>query len=418
MKETFINTVYLRSSFNGKKPSYTFTPFPRDQMLEQINEKIYGGSSGEISDQIKNEIINRIQNFATNKTVLEAMFKSKAASTRSIFNMRSSTSGIPDPNDFSDAIKVYKAIQGGQVSFPYLVSARVYRTQYFWFNLRYQVSVLLSGINFCKKTGDQFALDLSEIQLDPKWQNILVSGDPKSTYCDSLQISLDTANIFFTQVADGYFLTPEAAAEYANNAIRDDGAQNLVPSSFGPIVNSNSALAMFQAMADQSQPGETMYGFLGQVVGFATKYTTLDGPLLECGWVIPLTADINSNQVLAALSNPLFRIGLNEARQLATNPYGYFETIKNSLTAAGFGPTIPTYSQIDQDIRNKALPTKEQTRTDIDLNGTTDSNLKGRETGSGTVQNAVEQGGNTFNIVNGSQILQDLRQNGRRTQGY
>ena len=108
--------------------------------------------------------------------------------------------------------------------------------------------------------------------------------------------------------------------------------------------------------------------------------------------------------------------GLNEARQLATNPYGYFQTIKNSLIAAGFGPQIPSYDQIDQSVSNGGVPTVDQTATNIDLNGTPGAQNPSRTDNAGVV-NTVGSGGN-YNLINYQDFLNNLRQNGRQQSGF
>jgi flagellar motor switch/type III secretory pathway protein FliN len=69
-------------------------------------------------------------------------------------------------------------------------------------------------------------------------------------------------------------------------------------------------------------------------------------------------------------------------------------------------------NEINNDIQNRGLSTQDQTATNINLNGTTDSaNLITRTTGAGTTQNGAGQGAN---VTNAAALIENLRQNGRR----
>jgi len=403
--------VHNRGSFNQIQPTISeFQPFETSQILAQINEQIAGDHPEDVQEDIKNEIINRLIKFI-NSDEARKQIQKQINQNVYVFNVKPD-----DPNltPFSSGVGVYKAIMGGQVRFSVRDDDRsreYWRTPYFKLNQKYKIKIQLSSIDFCKKIDDQFALDQTTLNLDPKWQNILI-GSPSTEICDSIQMQVIAENIYVTQIADSWFMTPEQAAEYSNSLVSNSGPQNLVGQGFGPLVNPSSALSLFQAMADQGKQNELMYGFLGNVIGIATKYFSLDGPLIQGTWVIPLTADLNGRQVLAALLKPHFTIGLNEARQLVTNPYGYFQTIQNSLIAAGFGPTIPGYDNINNDIQNKGIPTQEQSSTNIDLNGMfTTSNQQSRETGGGPVQNAIN---NNVIIVDPNGLLNNLRSQGRQ----
>jgi hypothetical protein len=320
----------------------------------------------------------------------------------------------PRPSPFSapyaEGIALFKAIAGGQVRFSIKERPGLYRTPYFFFRQRYSISVNLDSIDFCKKVDDQFPLDLTTTVLDPKWQKELIQDDPKLTLCDCLQITVFAESIIATEISDENFLEPESAELFASEAVTNNRVTNLVMNGFGPVVNSSSALALMQDLANRANNNQLKYGFLGNVIGFLTKHTTLDGPLVEVGWVIPLTADTNGRTVLAALSKPLLRIGLNEARQLTTNPYGYFQTVRNSLIAAGFGPQIPSYDAIDQSVRNGGVPTVEQTATNIDLNGTPSAQNPTRTDNAGVV-NTIGNG-NNYELINYDQFFNNLRGRG------
>jgi hypothetical protein len=410
MQDTFVETRYVRSTFQDKTPTYKFTAFSDNEILDQINEKL-GVDANEIDSSIKEEIIKRIKNFSTPTRVLESMFKSNRFTGSNVWNFKDN---IFDPTGLNDAILVYKAIMGGQTKFPYLLRPRVYRTQYYWFDITYKVTILISSIDFCKKVEDQFPLDLTDVTLDPTWQKELVQDDPKLNLCDCLQISLDTKNIFFTQIADDYFINPESVLEYANNSVRDRGFQNLAPSSFSSV-NSTNALGLFQAMANQGRNGQMMYGYLGNVIGFATRVISNDGPQLICGWIIPLTSSMEGQQVLGAESRPSFTISLNTAGQLQSNPYNNFETMKNNLIAVGFGGTIPGYDQIDQDLQNKAVQNQEDTQTNIDLDDITLANSSSQETGANTAKIGSDSG---LMIINMNPTLEYFNQRGKRVSGY
>ena len=408
---TFIETRYVRSTFEGKTPTFKFTAFSDNEILTQINEKL-GEDANEIDSAIKEEIIKKIKNLTTPQKVLDSMFKSSRMTGDNVWNFKDN---VFNDIGLNDAILTYKSIMGGQIKFPYLVRPRTYRTQFFWFDITYKVTILLSSIDFCKKVDDQFVLDLRFVQLDPKWQKELVQDDPKLTFCDCVQISLDTKNIFFTQIADDYFIAPQSVAEYARTSVKDVGFNNLAPFSFASV-NSTNAPVLFQAIASQAKNGEMMYGFIGNVLGFATKVINMNGKQLICGWIIPLTSSDAGLQILAAESRPSFIINLNDADQLQSNPYNNFETIKNSLTAAGFGGQIPGYDQIDEDLENKAFPNQEDTGTNIDLDDTTNANSPSQETGTNTSQ--IGSNINGLMIVLALPALEYFKQTARRVSGY
>ena len=407
-----------KSSFGGKKPSYRFIARERSEILQDITDAISGANPEEVEDSIKNEIVNRLENIVNNDNCQEVC--ADLVKNYKLNYVDEGNEPPPRPSPFSapyaEGIALFKAIAGGQVRFSIKESPGVYRTPYFFFRQRYSISVNLTGIDFCKKVDDQFPLDLTTVTLDPKWQKELIQDDPKLTLCDCLQITVFAESIIATQISDENFLEPESAELFASEAVTSNSVTNVVMNGFGPAVNPSSALALMQAMADSAQNNQLRYGFLGNVIGFLTKHTTLDGPLVEIGWVIPLTAQTNAQTVLAALGSPLIRIGLNEARQLATNPYGYFQTIKNSLIAAGFGPQIPSYDQIDQSVSNGGVPTVDQTATNIDLNGTPGAQNPSRTDNAGVV-NTVGSGGN-YNLINYQDFLNNLRQNGRQQSGF
>ena len=406
-----------QSSFGGKTPSYRFVPVERSALLQSITDNILGPNPEEVEDSIKNEIADRLQNIINNDNCQKV-----CASLVKHYDLNFT----PESNEFaatpspfsppSEGIQLFKAIAGAQVRFSIRESSTLRRTPYFFFRQKFKITILAFGTNFCKKVDDQFPLDLTTVTLDPKWQKELVKDDPKLTLCDCVQLSFFTESILASEIPDENFLEPESAALLASVAVTSNSVTNVVMNGFGPAVNSNSALALMQAMANDANNNQLTYGFLGNVIGFLTKHTTLDGPLVEIGWVIPLTADTNARTVLAALGQPLLRIGLNEARQLATNPYGYFQTIQNSLTAAGFGPQIPSYNQIDQSVSNGGVPTVDQTTTSLDLNGTPGAQNPTRTENAGVV-NTVGSGGN-YNLINYQDFLNNLRQNGRQQPGY
>lgn len=388
-----------KSSFNGKKPAYRFTPRNRADILQDITDAISGDNPEEVQDSIKNEIVNRLLKIVTNDNCQEVCADLVKESTFNYDPEREEQR--PRPSPFSapkTGIEIYKSIAGAQVRMSIKVSDGVFRTPFFFTRLSYTITVKLRAIDFCKKVDDQFPLDLTSTVLDPKWQKEFFLDDPKLTLCDCLQITLFAEDIIKTQIPDDNFLEPESAALLAAEAVTSNSVTNLVMNGFGPLVNPVSARELMQNMADRVQNNQLIYGSLGKVIGFLTKHTTMDGPLVEIGWVIPLTADTNARTVLAALGQPLLRIGLNEARQLVTNPYGYFQTIQDSLTAAGFGPQIPTYPQVDGDVANRGVPTVAQTATDIDLNGNPVTPNISRSSGAGVVNDKAQ--GNNYQLIN------------------
>jgi len=420
----FFQTLNAQSSIEGKKPHYKFTPRDRAEILQDITDAISGENPEEVEDSIKNEIVDRLRKIIDNDNCQEVC-SDLVNFKKSQFNyIDEGNQPAPAPSPFSaptEGIAIYKAIAGGQVRFTIKEDDRHTRTQFYFFRQIYDISVILTSVDFCKKVDDQFPLDLSLVQLDPKWQKEFVQDDPKLTLCDCLQMTYSAENIIKTQIPMENFLEPESAAIFAAEAVTSNQVTNVVMNGFGPLVNPSSALALMQAMASAAtNDNELRYGYLGRVIGFLTKHTTLDGPLVEIGWVIPLTADTNGKSILDALSSPLIRIGLNEARQLATNPYGYFQTVTNSLAAAGFGPTIPGYGSINQDIANRGLPTVDQTATNIDLNGTVTTTNSSRTEGAGVVNDRGSGGnpGGGFQIVPHRNLLDSFLRNGTRQQGF
>lgn len=403
-----------KSSFGGKSPSYRFIARDRAEILQDITDAISGDNPEEVEDSIKNEIVDRLQNIVNNNNCQEVC--ADLLKTYKLNYIDEGNEPPPRPSPFSapyaEGIALFKAIAGGQVRFSIKERPGVYRTPYFFFRQRYSISVNLTSIDFCKKVDDQFPLDLTTVTLDPKWQKELIQDDPKLILCDCLQITVFAESIIATEISDENFLEPESAELFASEAVTNNQVTNLVMNGFGPVVNSSSALALMQNLANRANNNQLKYGFLGNVIGFLTKHTTLDGPLVEVGWVIPLTADINGRTVLAALSKPLLRIGLNEARQLTTNPYGYFQTVQNSLIAAGFGPQIPSYDAIDQSVRNGGVPTVEQTATNIDLNGTASAQKPTRTDNAGVV-NTIGNG-NNYELINYQQFLNNLQSRGSK----
>jgi hypothetical protein len=403
-----------KSSFGGKSPSYRFIARDRAEILQDITDAISGNNPEEVEDSIKNEIVDRLQNIVNNNNCQEVC--ADLVKNYKLNYVDEGNEPPPRPSPFSapyaEGIALFKAIAGGQVRFSIKERPGVYRTPYFFFRQRYSISVDLTSIDFCKKVDDQFPLDLTTVTLDPKWQKELIQDDPKLTLCDCLQITVFAESIIATQISDENFLEPESAELFASEAVTSNSVTNLVMNGFGPVVNPSSALALMQDLANRANNNQLKYGFLGNVIGFLTKHTTMDGPLVEVGWVIPLTADTNARTVLAALGQPLLRIGLNETRQLVTNPYGYFQTIQNSLIAAGFGPLIPTYDTIDQTVGNGGVPTVEETATNIDLNGTPSAQNPARTDNAGVV-NTVGNG-NNYQLINYQQFLNNLQSRGSR----
>jgi hypothetical protein len=402
-----------QSSFGGKSPSYRFISRDRADILQDITDAISGDNPEEVQDSIKNEIVDRLSKIVTNDNCQKVC--SDLVKFSSLNYIDEGNEPPPRPSPFSaprEGIAIYKSIAGAQIRFSIKERPGVYRTPYFFFRQRYSISVKLTSIDFCKKVDDQFPLDLTTTVLDPKWQKEFFLDDPKLTLCDCLQITVLAEDIIKTQIADENFLEPESAMDLAAEAVTSNSVTNLVGGGFGPLVNPSSALALMQDLANRANNNQLKYGFLGNVIGFLTKHTTMDGPLVEIGWVIPLTADTNARTVIAALGRPLLRIGLNETRQLVTNPYGYFQTIQNSLIAAGFGPQIPSYNAIDQSVANGGVPTVEQTATNIDLNGTPSAQNTTRTDNAGVV-NTVGNG-NNYQLINYQQFFNYLNSRGSK----
>ena len=86
--------------------------------------------------------------------------------------------------------------------------------------------------------------------------------------------------------------------------------------------------------------------------------------------------------------------------------------MRNSLIAAGFGPTIPSYNAIDQSVANGGVPTVEQTETNIDLNGTPSAQNPTRTDNAGVV-NTIGNG-NNYELINYDQFFNNLRGRGSR----